>query len=81
VSRLAAFVDLPAQQTGGTAGAVIEEKGEPAFRIRYAPDAASIKNGHRPDLPLAEVAGLGRMTYTIDASAVPALGDINPQMC
>jgi two-component system chemotaxis sensor kinase CheA len=81
VSRIAAFVDLPAQETGGAARAVIEKRAETTFQIRYAPDAASIKNGHRPDLLLAELAGLGSMTYTIDASAVPALGDMDPQMC
>ncbi|MEM6376484.1 MAG: chemotaxis protein CheA, partial [Pseudomonadota bacterium] len=49
------------------------------YVIRYAPEINSLKNGHRSDLLLAELAELGEMTYRIDASVVPALDEMDPQ--
>jgi two-component system chemotaxis sensor kinase CheA len=48
------------------------------YLIRFRPDANALRNGMRPDLLVNELADLGPVTVRHDASAVPALSDLDP---
>ena len=50
-------------------------------RLRFAPEAGAFRNGLRPDLLIAELETLGTCRMRIDASAVPALEEIDASLC
>lgn len=51
------------------------------WHVAFRPPAGALHNGLRPDLLLAELAELGPCQVRIDASALPALEDLDPGEC
>ena len=53
--------------------------GERVWRVAFRPGQNALRNGMRPDLLMAELAGLGRvLSEVVDTSAVPGLDEIDP---
>ena len=48
------------------------------FHIRFCPEHEALRNGMRPDLLMRELSDLGKMTVTLDVSAVPRLSELDP---
>ncbi|PLL10873.1 chemotaxis protein CheA [Tabrizicola sp. TH137] len=48
------------------------------WKIHFRPEATALRNGMRPDLLIAELAAMGDIDVTLDASRVPPLEDLVP---
>lgn len=60
------------------------ESGEAAnviYRIRFAPPADIFQRGDNPVKLLNELRAMGECTVVANTSAIPALEDINPELC
>ncbi|MFC0200298.1 chemotaxis protein CheA [Paracoccus rhizosphaerae] len=55
-----------------------EASRERRWRIRFRPEASALRNGMRPDLLIAELAEMGRITISFTAGDLPALSDLDP---
>jgi two-component system, chemotaxis family, sensor kinase CheA len=74
---LVARRDLTA--TGGT---VPSQEPQPArWRIRFEPGTQLLLRGNEPIRMFAELAGAGALQVDADASGVPALSDLDPEVC
>lgn len=51
------------------------------WHIRFRPAPEALRNGMRPDLLTQEVAALGEAEIGIDSADVPALEEIEPDLC
>ena len=51
------------------------------YRIRFQPNQNIFLSGTNPLLLLDELKGLGECTIVADTSAIPALEEINPELC
>ncbi|PWJ09695.1 chemotaxis protein CheA [Jannaschia seohaensis] len=79
--RITEFVDLPAEAAASAQTARAAAAEPVVYTIRYAPDPSSLRNGHRPDLLLDELAALGRTTLIVEGGAVPPLDALEPTAC
>jgi two-component system chemotaxis sensor kinase CheA len=69
----------PAPQDGPQADETALPGQERVWQIMFRPAPSALRNGMRPDLLLAELAGLGRiLSSTVDTSGVPDLAEIDP---
>jgi len=84
LETLAAIVgDTPAGADSPPAGTAAPQP-EPDqsarhLSIRFRPDASALRNGMRPDLLMAELAGLGEAEIRLDASELPPLAELDPE--
>lgn len=67
--------------SGLTAAPISTSEAERHWRIRFRPEPGSLGMGVRPDLLLAELAGLGRTEVTPLPDDVPGLADYDPAEC
>ena len=51
------------------------------WSILFRPEPSALRNGMRPDLLMAELAGLGTIAMAVDVSAVPPLEDLAADEC
>jgi two-component system, chemotaxis family, sensor kinase CheA len=51
------------------------------YRVRFTPSAGCLLNGANPLLLLRELAGLGECTVTARREKLPALGEMDPELC
>ena len=84
IAELATVVDGPATPLVAAAAPGVVQAGAPpagerVWRVAFRPAPNALRNGMRPDLLMAELAGLGRvLDETVDVSAVPDLEEIDP---
>jgi two-component system chemotaxis sensor kinase CheA len=72
----------PAGSGPATAAAVSAGNGSKAeWRIRFAPGPDMLRNGNNPLLLIRELAQLGALTVAADMTAVPSLGELDPECC
>lgn len=76
VSRIEAL-----EASAPTAGPTPRTAAAERFVITFKPDAASMRNGMRPDLLIAELGQLGEMSVATLAGDVPQLRDLDPAVC
>jgi len=78
--------------TGETSPVVVAEPGAGAqnevsiarmrrWSILFRPEPSALRNGMRPDLLMAELAGFGTLDMAVDVSAVPPLEDLAADEC
>lgn len=59
----------------------IEEPDSQIWRVQFRPEPNALRNGMRPDLLIAELAGLGELiSCAIDGSQVPDLESLDPML-
>jgi two-component system chemotaxis sensor kinase CheA len=83
IADLAAMLGNPAAPAATAAcGPVVPgpaDADERVWTITFRPAPNALRNGMRPDLLMAELAGLGRvLSEVVDTSAVPDLAEIDP---
>ena len=53
----------------------------PGWRIKFVPGPELLRHGNDPLRILRELATLGKMRVSVDAAGVPALTDLDPEVC
>lgn len=82
LAALAGITGAAATATPAAATAGARQAGETRrWTIVFRPEPGALRNGMRPDLLMAELAGLGSLEVRIDAAAVPPLEDLVAEEC
>jgi two-component system, chemotaxis family, sensor kinase CheA len=70
------------RQQAGAAGLVLPEAPQPTrWRIRFEPGAQLLLRGNEPIRIFGELAGVGALQVDADASGLPALSELDPEVC
>jgi two-component system, chemotaxis family, sensor kinase CheA len=86
LAKVRHLAGAPAGQPTGSAPetpapAVAASGPETEWRIRFAPGPDMMRNGANPLLLLRELGQLGTHSITADMTAVPPLGELDPERC
>lgn len=89
-SQAAALLQALEEITGGVSGGAVTQTEGPGpvspsmtmrnWFINFKPEANALRNGMRPDLLLAELVEMGKVTVKVELSALPALETMDPTL-
>jgi two-component system, chemotaxis family, sensor kinase CheA len=68
----AVLADAPAESAAGAAR---------DWHLRLSPKPDMLRNGANPQILFRELRGMGKLQITAETSAIPALGELDPQRC
>jgi len=70
-----------ALSTGNAVAATPAPTKSPGWRIKFVPGPDLLRHGNDPLRILRELATLGNLKVSVDAAGVPALADLDPEIC